>query len=584
MSFFLELKRRNVYRVAALYVVVSWLLLQVADVLTSILSLPSWTGRLVFLLLLLGLPIALILAWAFELTPDGIRRESKVTGTEPSPPGKRSKLDYAIVATLVLALGYFAWNHQWQGGESIPSAEIRSIAVLPFENLMNDPGQAYFVSGMHDALITELSKIEALHVISRTSATRFKDSGLTVPEIASELGVEAAIEGSVLRAGNTVRITVQLIEARSDRHLWAENFDRELQDILQLYGEVTREVARQIRVTLTADEQQNIAATGPVDPQVYELYLKGRYLCENWSPDEMAGGIRLLQEAVSLEPQNASAQAQLALCLQYSAFFGYDRPLDVYSRSLAAARAAVQLDDNLAEAHVAHAGVLYYLDFDPKGALRSLERALELDPSSVKALMHSSWLLGESGRFDKAFEHNRRALTLDPLSTVVNHAMGQLHYLSRDFENALNQYEKAAQLDQSDPSLQFSIGWALEQMGRFDEAARYHERAIDLSGGAALYRASLGYSLGLAGKTDAAREILAALQSAPSTAPFDIAVVHLGLGEHEQAIDYLEKAYDARDSHLIYINRGPRFDPLRDNPRFTALLDRLDFPQPDTPL
>ena len=220
----------------------------------------------------------------------------------------------------------------------------------------------------------------------------------------------------------------------------------------------------------------------------------------------------------------------------------------------------------------------------PWGALRSLERALELDPSSVKALMHSSWLLGESGRFDKAFEHNRRALTLDPLSTVVNHAMGHLHYLSRDFENALNQYEKAAQLDQSDPSLQFSIGWALEQMGRFDEAARYHERAIDLSGGAALYRASLGYSLGLAGKTDAAREILAALQSAPSTAPFDIAVVHLGLGEHEQAIDYLEKAYDARDSHLIYINRGPRFDPLRDNPRFTALLDRLDFPQPDTPL
>ena len=581
MSFFSELKRRNVYRVAALYVVVSWLLLQVADVLTSILSLPSWTGRLIFLLLLLGLPIALILAWAFELTPDGIRRERDIAGEAPAASGKRGKLDYAIVTALVLALVYFAWNHEWQRGGSEPVTEIRSIAVLPFENLMNDPDQAYFVSGMHEALITELSKIDALHVISRTSAMRFKDSAMTVPEIARELGVEAAIEGSVLRAGDTVRIAVQLIEAESDRHLWAENFDRELRDILQLYGEVTRQVADQIRITLSADEQQSIAATGPVNPQVYELYLKGRYLCENWSPDEMAQGIQLLQEAVSLEPRNASAQAQLALCLQYSAFFGYDKPLDVYTRSLAAARAAVQLDNELAEAHVAHAGVLYYLDFQPAAAMQALERALELDPSSVKALLHSSWLLGESGRFGQAFEYNRRALTLDPLSTVVNHAMGQLYYLSRDFENALIEYGKAAQLDQSDPSLQFSMGWALEQLGRFDAAIEHHKRAIELADGAALYRSSLGYSLGLAGKVEDAREVLAGLQEDPATSPFDLAVVHLGLGEFEQAIDYLERAYDARDSHLIYINRGPRFDPLHDNPRFIALLGKFEFLQPD---
>jgi len=585
MSFFSELKRRNVYRVAALYVIVSWLSLQIADVLSSILALPEWSGKLVFLLLLIGFPIALILAWAFELTPGGIKREQSAPDDQPSATGRRSGLDYIIVGALVVALAYFAWEHDWRNEPGpVATAEIRSIAVLPFENLMNDPDQAYFVAGMHESLITELSKIEALRVISRTSAMRFKDSGMTVPEIADELGVDAAIEGSVLRAGNTVRITVQLIEAENDDHIWVDTFDRELSDILALYSEVSRNIANQIRITLTADEQASMAATEAVDPIVYELYLKGRFLCENWSPDEMAQGIELLQNAVSIEPQNAAAQAQLALCLQYGAFFGYENPRDVYSRSLAAATMAVQLDDKLAEAHVAQAGVLYYLDFNPGAAMEALEKALALDPSNVKALMHSSWLLGESGRFEEAFEHNRRALALDPLSTAVYHSMGQLYYLSRDFESAVLEYEKSVQLDQSDPSLHFSVAWAQEQQGRYEHAIDRHKKAVELSGGSSLYRAALGYSYGLAGQSENALQVLEALQNGPDAAPFDLAIVYLGLGEYERAIDYLELAYDARDSHLIYINRGPRFDPLRNNPRFMGLLNKFSFPSPDEPI
>jgi len=585
MSFFKELKRRNVYRVAALYIVVAWLVLQVTDVVTSFLPLPEWTGKLIFLLLAAGFPVALILAWAFELTPEGVQREGDTRADQQEPGRKRRTSDYLIFAAALLALGYFAWQQAWwPRTDAANRSEIRSIAVLPFENLMNDPEQAFFVAGIHDALIAELSKIEAIRVISRTSAMRFKDSGQSVPDIARELGVDAVIEGSVLKADDTVRITVQLIAAETDRHLWGENFDRHLSDILALYSEVTREVANQIRVTLSADEEADIAASLPVDPEVYELYLKGRYLCENWSPAEMELGTRLLQDAVSMDPGNAPAQAQLALCLQYMAFFGYQRPLDVFSRSKAAAAMAVQLDGQLAEAHVAQAGVLYYLEFRPKAALKVLDRALALNPASVKGLLHASWLLGESGRFREALEQNRRALNLDPLSTVVNHAMGQLYYLSRDYERATLEFEKSLELDRSDPSLNYSLALPYEQQGQFQEAIILHKKAVELSEGASLYRAALGYSYGLGGMREEAKEILDGLSQDQRTAPYDIAIVHLGLGDNERALDWLEKAYEARDSQLIYINRDPRFDPLRNEPRFIGLLERIDWPAADEPL
>jgi serine/threonine-protein kinase len=578
MSFLRELKRRNVYRVAALYIVVSWVILQVADVFTSFMPLPEWTGRLVFLLLLIGFPVALVFAWAFELTPEGLKREGR--SAEPASPrqGRWRRIDMLIFTVFVVAVGLFAWMYQQKSPEVNDPRTIQSIVVLPLENLMNDPGQAYFVTGMHDALITELSKIESLRVISRTSAERFEDTDLSIPEIAGRLGVDAVVEGSVLRADDTVRIAVQLIEASSDRHLWSAKFDRQLSDILALYSDVTRRIADQVRVTLTADEKARIDASETVNPAVYELYLQGRYLCDNWSPTEMKRGVELLQRAVDTDPDNAAAHAHLALCLQYSAFFGYERPLDIYVRSKTAAENAVLLDEDLAEGHVAMAGVQYYLEFRPKDALASLNRALELNPSSVRALLHASWLLGESGRKDEALERNRRALSLDPYSVVVNHAVGQIHYLSREFDQAIVEYEKTLLLDPNDPSLHYFLAWPLEQKGKLSEAINRYQRAIELSENSLLYHAALGHAYGLAGEREMARRELEMLRRNPDAAPYELALVHLGLGNVEQSIDWLEKAYDVRDSHLIYINRDAKFDPLRNNPRFVKLLERFDFP------
>jgi TolB-like protein/Flp pilus assembly protein TadD len=583
MSFLAELKRRNVYRVGVLYVIVSWLVMQVTDVFTSVLTLPDWAGKLIFLILFLGFPVALVLAWAFELTPEGVRRDRDTGTKRPESQGGRKKIDFLILGALLVAVGYFAWHHDWRGdGSGMGShGPITSLAVLPLENLMNDANQAYFVAGMHEALITELSRIEALRVISRTSTLGYQGSQKSIPEIASELGVDAVVEGSVLKAGDTVRVTVQLINADNDAHLWADNFDRELRDILALYGEVTREIAVQIRVTLSVEQEADIETNRPVNPQVYELYLKGRYLCENWSPVEMEQGIRLLQEAVSLEPQNAPAQAQLAVCLQYSAFYGYLSPLDALARARSAAVTAVQLDNDLADGHVALAGVQYYLEFEPGLAMQSLERALDLNPTNIRGLVHASWLLGESGRFAESMERIQQALHLDPLSTVVNHSLGQTYYLNRNFEEARSAYSKALDLDRSDPSMYFSIAWANEQLGDFDAAFAAHEKAIELSGGASLYRASLGYSYALAGMQEQAEEVLQQLEQAPETSAYELAIVQLGLGRHGLAMDGLEQAFEERDSHLIYINQDPKFDPLREEERFIALIERIGWPDAD---
>jgi TolB-like protein/Tfp pilus assembly protein PilF len=581
MSFFAELKRRSVYRVAVLYIIVSWLVLQVADVFMSFLPLPEWTPNLIFVLLVLGFPVALVLAWAFELTPEGLRRESAAIARRQPASGFR-RIDILIVAGLLMAAGYAIFSRD---SERAPPASqtdvavaeagpIDSIVVLPLKDLTNDPGQAYFVAGMHEALITELSKVEALRVISRTSAMVYEGSDKPLPEIARELDVDAVVEGSVLRAGDTVRVTAQLIEAGSDRHLWADNYDRELTDILALYGEVAKAIVDEIRVNVTPEEALRLANARTVDPDIYVRYLQGRYLCDNWSPQEMWQGAGLLREAVRLDPHSALAHAELALCLQYLAFFNYAKPTEIYEESLAIAKRALSLDEQLAEAHVAMAGITYYLKFDTTAAEQQLRRALELNPGSVKALIHLSWLLGESGRFAEGLPVTRKAIDYDPYNTVARHALGQLYMLDRQHERSVEAYAQALELDPRDPFLQSSMALALLQTGQAERAAAFADAALSLSGRAPLYISALVYHHAQAGQTQAARKLLEELLQNEDTAPYDLAFAYLGLGELEVAIDYLEQAHEQRNSQIVYLSHAHFFDPLRGHPRFQALLER----------
>jgi TolB-like protein len=313
MSFVEELKRRNVFRVAIAYVIIAWLLLQVGDTLAPALHLPESVNTALAFFLILGFPLAIFLAWAYELTPEGLKREHEIDRSRSITHVTGRKLDFIIIGAMALALLYFAVTHDWrEEQQTVAPGEITSIVVLPLDNLMRDPQQDYFVDGMHDALITELSKIRALKVISRTSAMRYRNTEKSVPEIALELGVDAIVEGSVLRAGNTVRVTAQLIDASSDRHLWADNYDRELSDILALHSDLAQAIVGEIRVVVTPEEESRLASSRSVNPEVYELYLKGHYLCgSNWTPNEMDSAIRYLQQAIEKDPEYAPAHAEL---------------------------------------------------------------------------------------------------------------------------------------------------------------------------------------------------------------------------------------------------------------------------------
>lgn len=578
MSFLSELKRRNVYRVGAMYLVAGWLILQVLDVVGPIMEMPESVAKFVLLALAIGFPAALIMAWLFELTPAGLVRE----GSDEIPayaPGQRHKIDYFILGTLLVALGWFAWQHDWSRNEpSKETGEIRSLVVLPLDNLMNDDSQAYFVEGMHEALITELSRISALRVISRTSANHYRDSKLSLPDIANELDVDAVVEGSVMRSGNTVRINVKLIDARDEKHLWSEQLDRSLGNILKLYTEVTRRITKHVKVTLSESEQAHLDAAQTVNAESYDRFLRSMGMCDRWSRQSMLQGIERLRGLTAEYPHDARAHAALALCLQYAAFFDFVVNEEIREEALNAADEAVRLAPDLTLAQVAKGGTYWYLDFDADTALDALEKALEINPGDTRALIHYSWLASESGLREEAIATSRKAVRTDPYSNAAQQSLGQALYLARDFEAALEPFMKAVELDPDDPSFYVYPAWANTQIGQHEKAIALLEKAVDLSGGQPFHLAEYGMTLAFAGRHEQAEAVLqqlVGLEGPKAASPFHMAQVNMALGNVKSALDGFEAAFDARDNGLFYIAYGAQFDSLRGEPRFQALVERM---------
>ena len=485
----------------------------------------------------------------------------------------------ALVVVLV-ALNIGGVRQQLLGRSASPHFE--SLAVLPLENLSRDPDQEYFADGMTEALITDLSKISALRVISRTSVMQYKGVKKPLPQIARELNVDGVIEGSVQRSGDRVRITAQLIEAATDRHLWAESYERELSDVLALESEVAQAIAGEIRVKLTRPEKLQLASARPVSPAAYEANLKGRYFWNKRTPEGVKTAIEYFQQSIEKDPNYALAYAGLADC--YVVPVNPSPPREKMPKAKAAATKALQLDDTLAEAHTSLASVLSRYDWDWPGAEKEFKRALELNPRYAEAHeWYAAWYLVPMGRLQEAIAEEKRAQELDPVSLIINFELGIVLYYAREYDQAIEQFRKTLELNPNFRQAQTSLAAAYGQKGMYEQAVAGLQKSLTLPGGTEWppTRAGLGYAYGVSGRKDEARKVLNEMKQLARqkyVSAYDVALIYVGLDEKDLAFTWLEKAYEERSFVLSNIKAEPRMDGLRSDPRFQNLLRRIGIP------
>lgn len=508
-------------------------------------------------------------------------------------------------------------------GRGAPAPTIRSVAVLPLENLSGAPDQEYFADGLTESLITALAKIGGLRVISRTSTSQYKHVRKTLPQIARELSVDAIVEGSVRRDGDRVRITAELIEGRTDQHLWTESYDRDLRDILSLQSQVAAAIAAEIRAKLspssdslrveskalaqhaldpslleTVDaENGKLRPFTPVNPKAYDLYLRGRYFWNNHVTDaDVRKAVEYYQRAIEIDPQSALTYAGLAHCLflMGAGEYGLRAPSEVMLKAKEAALGALSIDDSIAEAHISLAMVKFRFEWDWEGAEKEFKRAIELDRGdSVAHYLYAIYLL-VLGRFDEAFTEAKIARQLSPLSPDMHFVLGLLLYASSQNEEAIEQLRETVAMDTRFPLSYVVLGLTFERKGRFEEAIVEFKQALKIAGTRPLWSGFLGQAYAVAGKTADAVAILDELRAVSErryVPPVAFAFVYAGLGKIDDAFHWLEKAVDERDGLLIYLKVGSAFDSLRSDRRFPAFLarvglqgdPRLDVPHPDPP-
>ena len=452
------------------------------------------------------------------------------------------------------------------------------VAVLPFRNLSPDPDNEYFVDGITEDVIIQLSKLRTLDVISRASVMSYKSRTQSVREIAAALNVGSLVDGSVRRVGNRVRIVAQLIDARTEQHLWGETYDRELTDIFAIQTDVALHIAEALRAELTPDERTRLAQEPTADMQAYQLYLRGRHCFLRYTQEGMMQGIKYYREAIASDPRFAPAHAAVALAWLEMGQGGDVEPETAYPEARSSIARALELDPNLADAHCAMGVLKTVVDFDWAGAEQCFKRALALQPGHADAHDHYGRLCGSMGRFDEALALQRRAQELDPLAHRSDVANALLR--AGRFAEAVEVARRNAEFDPNYDRGQATLGWAYVLLGRYEEGMAAIQRAMTLSPDHHQWLAQFGQALGMAGRTEEARAVLARLEALATSryvSPYHFAYVHTGLGDFDAAIDLLERAFEQRAGAVYGIRGSFLFAPLREHPRFVALLRRMNL-------
>ena len=583
-SFFAELKRRNVYKVAVAYAVVGWLLIQVATQTFPFLEIPNWAIRLVIMLVAIGLPIALVLAWAFELTPEGIRRAETVTGATAAKSAHRAWI-YVVMVAGILSIGvFFLGRYTALRTSSSPESakatapSSKSVAVLPFANLSRDPDNAYFAAGIQDEIITRLAKIGELKVVSCLSTQRFKSSPDDLPAIAKELGVANVLQGSVQRSPDAVRVNVQLVRAETDTHLWADTFDRKLTDVFQIESDIAKTIAEKLQAKLTGSEERAISMQPTADVEAHQLYLKGRYLWNRRTAENLEKALNYFQQAADKDPNYALAYSGIADTCALFSVYGAGAPQEYLPRAKAAAEKAVELDDSLAEAH-ASLGLVYNSYFRGAESAREFDRSIQLDPNYATAHhWYGRLTLVMQGKLDHALVEVKRAYELDPVSPIIHTDVGGVYLMARRYDEAIEQLRGTVQMDPEFYWAHRFLGMALDLKGDTTGALAEFTKAFQLNDDPAGL-GFIGHAQARMGHEKEARARLDQMNDAAKrryVAPYAFALIHLALGDKDQALDWLEKAAQERGlTYFNFIKVDPFLDPLRGDPRFEAVMQKV---------
>jgi TolB-like protein/Tfp pilus assembly protein PilF len=580
-NFFSELKRRNVYKVAVAYAIVGWLLVQIATQVFPFLEIPNWVVRLVIALVAVGFPIALVIAWAFEATPEGIKRTAVADAMPQAAGHKKHAWIYivaigAVISVALFFVGRYTGQNKTAGPNDISN---KSIAVLPFDSLSEDKSNAYFAEGVQDEILTRLAKVADLKVISRTSTQRFKSTPSDLRDIAKQLGVMNILEGSVQKANDQVRVNVQLINAMNDAHLWAEIYDRKLTDIFATESDIAKTIAETLQAKLTGSEITAMSKKPTANPEAYELYLKGRFFWNKRTGADLRKAIDYFNQAIAKDPNYALAYSGLADSYLLLAPYGAAAPKDSVPQAKAAVKKALELDDTLAEAHASSGRIVSGFDFDSTKAIAEFERALQLNPNYATA---HHWFgagpLLALGRFDESIVEAKRSIELDPLSMINNADFGNDYYYARRYDEAIAQLRKTIEIEPRFYLAHYYVAQALQLKGQLAEAIAEYRKAVDLDDDP-FALALLGQAYARSGQLDDARKILARLNEEAKSryvAAYGIGVVFLGMGDKKHAMDELERAYRENDGNDIYnIRVDPLLDDLRGDPRFDALAEKI---------
>jgi TolB-like protein/lipoprotein NlpI len=578
-NFFAELKRRNVYKVAIAYAVIAWLLMQIATQVFPFLEIPNWAIRLVIMLLALGFPIALIIAWAFELTPEGLKR-TEVTDREPAKSSRNKAWIYVVIIAGALAVGVFFLGRYTSSKQTGVESPAKSIAVLPFDNQNRDPNTDYLSDGIPESIINSLSQLPQLRVMARSTVFSYKGKDVDPRKVGHDLGVAAVLMGRLIQQGDNLAIRTELVNVADGTELWGQQYNRKLADVFAVQEEIAREISEKLRLKLSGPEKQQLAKRPTENLKAFQYYVQGRSVIHRRTREDMLTAFRYYERAIREDSNYALAYAGLAEAYGNLGVYGYIAPIEGRRKEEETARKALGLDENLAEAHVVlgHA----YTTFAPSNFLlgdRELRNAIELSPSLAIAHFYLGFSLVRQGRLDESLEEFLKARELDPLSAINARGVAAAYYLKRDYVRALELLRQASELGPA-----FTTTWEIGiyiQNKSFNETLAELEKAKGERKNDSILIYDTGMVYAAQEKRAEALQIIKELEEisgANLSQALWIAKTYATLNEKELAFSWLDRGLATGAIGPFYKDE-PVWDPIRSDPRFADLLRRMGIPQ-----